>query len=138
MDHPAEDPMPLISDLHHASLIVADTARALRFYQGLLGLALDPRRPDLGYPGAWLQVGSCQIHLLELPNPDPVAGRPAHGGRDRHVALAVPDLDPVLARLTAAGVACTTSRSGRRALFCRDPDGNALEFIECRGEPRVS
>ncbi|HYN79668.1 MAG TPA: VOC family protein [Lamprocystis sp. (in: g-proteobacteria)] len=126
--------MPLISELHHASLIVADTARSLAFYHDLLGLALDAGRPDLGYPGAWLQVGRSQIHLLELPNPDPTAGRPAHGGRDRHVAMTVPDLDPVLARLTAAGIACTLSRSGRRALFCRDPDGNALEFIESRGD----
>jgi len=24
----------------------------------------------------------------------------------------------------------TLSRSGRRALFCRDPDGNAIELVE--------
>ena len=124
--------MPLISELHHASLIVADTARSVAFYHDVLGLTVDARRPDLGFPGAWLQVGRCQIHLLELPNPDPVDGRPAHGGRDRHVAVMVPDLDPIQACLSAAGVPCTTSRSGRRALFCRDPDGNALEFIEGR------
>ena len=91
-------------------------------------------RPDLGYPGAWLQVGGRQIHLLELPNPDPVAGRPAHGGRDRHLALAVTDLDWLAGRLATAGVAFTLSRSGRRALFCRDPDANALEFVECLQE----
>ena len=27
----------------------------------------------------------------------------------------------------------TVSRSGRKAVFCRDPDGNALEFIESKG-----
>jgi len=116
--------------IHHASLIVADTARALRFYCDLLGLRIDNTRPDLGYPGAWLQVGTEQIHLLELPNPDPVAGRPAHGGRDRHLALLVDDLDALAHALESAGVAFTRSRSGRRALFCRDPDGNALELIE--------
>lgn len=122
--------MPLISDFHHASLIVADTDRSLAFYRDILGLALDSRRPDLGFPGAWLQVGERQIHLLELPNPDPVEGRPAHGGRDRHLALTVPNLDPLIARLKTATIPYTTSRSGRRALFCRDPDANALEFIE--------
>ncbi|HWS04120.1 MAG TPA: VOC family protein [Gammaproteobacteria bacterium] len=116
--------------IHHASLIVADTARALRFYCDLLGLHTDSTRPDLGYPGAWLQIGTEQIHLLELPNPDPVEGRPAHGGRDRHLAVLVDDLDALARALDTAGVAFTRSRSGRRALFCRDPDGNALELIE--------
>ena len=123
--------MTPVLDIHHASLLVADTGRALAFYRDLLGLELVADRPDLGYPGAWLQVGGRQIHLLELPNPDPVAGRPAHGGRDRHLALAVTDLDGLADRLGAAGVTFTLSRSGRRALFCRDPDANALEFVEC-------
>jgi glyoxylase I family protein len=122
--------MTLITDLHHASMIVSDSGRALAFYRDILGLTLDEARPDLGYPGAWLNVGRYQIHLLELPNPDPVQGRPSHGGRDRHLALSVSDLDALVARLVAANVAHTTSRSGRRALFCRDPDGNALEFVE--------
>jgi len=115
--------------LHHVSLLVADTGRALAFYRDLLGLELDPARPDLGYPGAWLWVGTLQIHLLELPNPDPQVGRPAHGGRDRHLALVLDDLAWLEQRLRVAGIPFTRSASGRRALFCRDPDGNALEFI---------
>jgi len=122
--------MHQIRAFHHASLLVADTVQALGFYRDLLGLQVDEGRPDLGYPGAWLQVGGCQIHLLELPNPDPVTGRPAHGGRDRHLALLVGELDGLAKRLEEAGVPYTQSRSGRRALFCRDPDGNALELIE--------
>ena len=119
----------MIKDFHHASLIVANTQVSLDFYSGILGLAFDSNRPDLGYPGAWLSVGQMQLHLLELPNPDPLQGRPAHGGRDRHLAFAVDDFEQLVARLTQANVAFTLSRSGRKALFCRDPDGNALEFI---------
>ena len=122
------------TQLHHVSVIVADTARALDFYRDLLGLAVNPDRPDLGYPGAWLDVGHAQIHLLELPNPDPVTDRPAHGGRDRHLALAVADFEGVLQRLEAAGVAVSRSRSGRAAAFCRDPDGNAVELIAQPGQ----
>lgn len=118
--------------LLHASLLVADLGRSRAFYEGVLGLAANPSRPDLGYPGVWYDIGAQQIHLLALPNPDPVEGRPAHGGRDRHVALAVDDLAALRAALDAAGIAYTLSRSGRAALFCRDPDGNALEFIEVR------
>jgi glyoxylase I family protein len=126
--------MPEITSIHHVSLIVADTGRSLGFYRDLLGLELDADRPDLGYPGAWLRVGDLQIHLLELPNPDPIAGRPSHGGRDRHLAMKVLGLDGLSRRLEAAGVALTRSRSGRRAAFCRDPDGNAIELIEAVGE----
>ena len=119
-----------ITDIHHASLIVADTARSLAFYCGVLGLATDETRPDLGYPGAWLWAGTRQIHLIELPNPDPVTGRPAHVGRDRHIALQITELGALRFALEHAGITYTLSRSGRRALFCRDPDGNGLEFIE--------
>jgi glyoxylase I family protein len=116
--------------IQHVSVIVADTQHSLLFYRDVLGLPEDPQRPDLGYPGAWLTLGAQQIHLLELLNPDPVTGRPAHGGRDRHIALTLRDLDALRRRLEAAGMPYTLSKSGRRALFCRDPDSNALEFIE--------
>lgn len=120
----------LIHRLHHVSVIVSDTERSLQFYRDLLGLRVDPTRPDLGYPCAWLWIGELQIHLLELPNPDSVTDRPAHGGRDRHVALLIDDVDALTQRLDSAGIGYTRSRSGRRAVFFRDPDGNALELIE--------
>ena len=116
----------------HAGLLVADLDAAVAFYHGVLGLESLRERPDLGYPGVWFAIGSQQIHLLVLPNPDPVTGRPSHAGRDRHVAMSIVDLDTLRKRLEAASVAYTMSRSGRRALFCRDPDGNGLEFIEHR------
>lgn len=126
-----------IVDIHHISVVVADTDTALRFYRDVLGLEVNDARPDLGYPGAWLNVGERQqIHLLEVTNVDPREGRPPHVGRDRHAAFRVNDIAQLSARLTQAAVAFTASRSGRRALFCRDPDGNGLEFIEMVA-PRV-
>lgn len=129
MDVPIAESNLYVMRIHHVSFIVADTARALDFYCGLLGLVVDESRPDLGYPGAWLTVNGQQIHLLELPNPDPVSGRPAHGGRDRHAAFSVSDANGLADRLAAAGVVVSRSKSGRAAFFCRDPDGNALEFV---------
>lgn len=73
---------------------------------------------------------------MELPNPDPVDGRPEHGGRDRHVAFTIADLKPLKGRLDEAGVGYTMSKSGRAALFCRDPDGNAFE-VSLRADQRV-
>ena len=121
--------MPEILRIHHVSFVVSDTNRSLAFYRDLLGLEVDTARPDLGYPGAWLWVGDQQIHLLEMPNPDPVRGRPQHGGRDRHLALMANDIDSLEKGLERAGIAFTRSRSGRAAIFCRDPDGNALELV---------
>jgi len=118
--------------LHHSSIIVSSTGQSLSFYHDLLGLEVDNSRPDIGYPGAWLIVGQQQIHLLELPNPDPVENRPEHGGRDRHTALLVDDLQPIVDKLENAGIVYTLSKSGRKALFCRDPDANAIEMIEKR------
>ncbi|MDX8402671.1 MAG: VOC family protein [Mariprofundaceae bacterium] len=115
--------------LAHAGLIVADLARAAAFYEGILGLARDAR-PDLGFPGIFYRLeDGGQIHLMQLPDPCDGHARPAHGGRDRHIALCVQDWDALKARLEAAGIPFTMSRSGRAALFVRDPDGNAIELI---------
>jgi glyoxylase I family protein len=115
--------------IHHASLIVSDTEQSLLFYRDVLGME-QTERPNLPFPGAWLQIGAQQIHLLELDNPDPTTGRPVHGGRDRHVAMHIDSVELLRNDLEQAGVVYTLSISGRKALFCRDLDGNALEFIE--------
>jgi glyoxylase I family protein len=118
-----------IKQVLHVGILVKDTARSLAFYQGVLGMEIVTKRPDLGYPGVWLRVGDQQIHLMELPNPDEMTERPSHGGRDRHIALAISNLDKLQQTLDSAGIKYTHSKSGRNALFCRDPDGNALEFV---------
>jgi glyoxylase I family protein len=120
---------PIIS-IHHVSLLVSDTRRSLAFYQGILGLEVDLSRPVMDFPGAWLQVGGRQIHLIEMPGRARSATPAGHGGRDWHVALAVSDLEGLAAVLSERGIDYTLSRSGRRALFCRDPDGNAIELVE--------
>lgn len=120
-----------VTRFNHVSLLVADTPRALAFYHGILGLPIDSQRPELGFPGAWLELGDHQqIHLLELAAHDSDREPPEHGSRDRHVALEVADLEAVIRAFDRAAIDYTLSRSGRRALFCRDPDGNAIELIE--------
>jgi len=121
--------MTEIFAIHHVSLIISSVEKSLSFYQGLLGLEI-AERPELPFPGLWLKIGDQQLHLLELPKPDPVSSRPEHGGRDRHLAVSVRNLDALAESLQQAGVGYTRSKSGREALFCRDPDGNALEFIQ--------
>lgn len=119
-----------VLSIHHVSLVVADTAKSVAFYHQILDLEVCDDRPELAFHGAWLQIGDQQIHLLEVPNPDPVEDRPEHGGRDRHLAMTVDDISKIEKRLESKGVVFTRSRSGRPAIFCRDPDGNGLELIE--------
>lgn len=129
MNH-ADTPAATVTRMLHASLLVADLEAARQFYEGVLGLAPSPLRPEMRFAGVWYDVGDCQIHLICQPNPDPVEGRPAHGGRDRHTALGVFGFDAFVARLEARRLPYTLSQSGRRALFVRDPDGNTLELVD--------
>lgn len=62
------DSVTRITAFLHASLLVADLGRARSFYEGVLGLAPSPRRPDLGFDGVWYEIGPQQIHLLVQPN----------------------------------------------------------------------
>lgn len=121
----------MILGIHHATFISSDLARSRKFYEGILGLKADPKRPLMSFDGVWYDVApNQQLHLMALPNPDADVERPVHGGRDRHVAFVVADVKELAAHLLSAGVTFTLSQSGRQALFCRDPDANALEFIQ--------
>ncbi len=117
-----------IKQLMHAGLIVSDLNKSRAFYEGLLGLTPNPARPNFGFDGVWYDIGRNQVHLMVVPNPYADVARPQHGGRDNHVAFSVEDVEPVKAALEKAGVSYSMSKSGRAAVFCRDPDGNALEF----------
>jgi len=115
--------------LHHCAVLISDVERSVMFYTQVLGLTVDSTRPDLGYPGAWLNVGDSFIHLLQLPSPDSKDNRPQHVGRDRHTALKITGFEQLLLMLEERDISYTKSRSGRKAVFFRDPDGNGIECI---------
>lgn len=120
-----------IKKILHASVISTNIDKTRAFYEGVLHLPVSPNRPSMSFAGVWYELGeNQQIHILCLPNPEEGIQRPEHGGRDRHIALAVDDLDALCHKLDQAGISYSLSRSGRPALFCRDPDDNALEFIQ--------
>ncbi|MCK5728586.1 MAG: VOC family protein [Methylococcales bacterium] len=119
------------SKIDHHSVISSNIEKSTFFYHNILGLEIDSERPALKYGGAWFIITEgVAIHCLCLPNYDPVEGRPEHGGLDRHVALRIENLEPLLAQLNAHNIVYTHSKSGRAAIFFRDPDGNAVEVIE--------
>ena len=122
----------MIKSIAHASFLVANVKKSLEFYCGVLQISQNMTRPNFPFDGAWLDLGDSgqQLHLMQLPNPDSKEGRPEHGGKDKHVALVVDNIEALAIRLEEANVTFSRSKSGRAAFFSRDPDGNALEFTE--------
>jgi len=120
-----------ISRLLHATILVEDLDNSRRFYEHLLGFSASHARPEMSFAGVWYELAPHQqLHLMQLPSPEAGLQRPLNGGRDRHLAFSVDDLSALMHKLEGEGIAYNLSKTGRRALFCRDPDDNALEFIE--------
>lgn len=114
-----------MNGIHHVSLNVSDTARALGFYRDLLGL-VEVDRPDFPVAGAWLELADgLQVHLIE-------SAVPADHGQ--HFALAVSDLDGALDEVRAVGFVVhgpfPVGDTGIRQAFVIDTDGNRVELTE--------
>lgn len=107
--------------VHHVSLTVDDVDAALRFYVDTLGLSSREDRPDFGFPGAWLDAGGQQLHLIEGdPPPD----------KGQHFAILVDDLDATIAELRERDIDVSDGfpvGTGRQA-FLKDPAGNTVEL----------
>jgi glyoxylase I family protein len=107
--------------VHHVSINVDDVDAAVSFYVDDLGFTARTDRPDFGFPGAWLDVGDEQLHLIQ-------GEVPARQGQ--HFAVAVADLDDTVAELRAKGVQVSDPSpvgTGRQA-FVSDPAGNLVEL----------
>ena len=116
--------------IQHISFVISNLESSLAFYNKILELKVDETRPNFSFDGCWLTINETQqIHLLLVDNYDPIK-RPEHGGRDRHAAFKVRDLEQFAVRLDSNNITYTLSKSGRKALFVRDPDGNTLELIQ--------
>jgi glyoxylase I family protein len=111
-----------INGIHHVAVNVSDLATALEFWVGAMGFVEIPR-PDVPVPGAWLQVGPNQVHLIVNDS--------FEVDRRQHVAFQVADLDATATDLEARGV--TVKRmmplagAGLQALV-QDPFGNRIEL----------
>ena len=112
--------------VHHVSITVDDVDAALGFYVDTLGLSARPDRPDFGFPGAWLDAGGQQVHLIEGdPPPD----------KGQHFAILVDDLDATIAELRERDVEVSDGfpvGTGHQA-FLKDPAGNTIELHQQAG-----
>ncbi len=124
----------------HVTLFVNDNERVARWYQEMLGMALDARftlkRPDgTQIDVLRLRLGSMLMHVSKLPDLVPrERGREYQGWR--HVSFAVPDVDAAWSRLKANGADVVGNGGinfdppGYRVAFVRDPEGNFVELYQ--------
>ena len=127
----------------HIVLRVSDKAAMLGFYEGVLGLAVDRDRPELGL--THVRAGTQMIDLVTLDGPLGKLGGagPAAEGRNLdHFALQVRPFDEaaIRAHLAAHGVAIIEEGDRYGAdgqgfsLYVRDPEGNTVEL---KGPPKA-
>jgi methylmalonyl-CoA/ethylmalonyl-CoA epimerase len=145
----AERDGPLVAGVHHVGIIVADLDSAVAFATELLGLEVEkrvtlaPERTEI----VFLRCGDVLLELIEISDPDVRSRRariPGAKAEIEHVALAVEDLDAVVAELIEEGVAFTAGAgkveatteplevAGTRSLFTsrRTSAGILVQLIE--------
>lgn len=107
--------------VHHVSINVSDPERSVAFYTDVLGGTVRSDRPDFGFAGAWIDLGSAQVHLIE-------AAVPPNMGQ--HFAILVEDLDGVVRELRDKGLELADAGvvGPDRQTFIDDPDGNVVEL----------
>lgn len=134
-------PGPVTPGFHHVTMVSTDPVRTLRFYRGILGLALVKRTVNYDDPGSWhLYLGNDGGRpgtvLTFFVRPDARRGHWGVGGV-HHVALGVGTFEALLKwkrRLQDAGLGVSgpIDRGYFTSLYFADPDGQVLE-IATRG-----
>ena len=144
--------MTALKGVHHVGVPVRSIERSLAWYRDLFGLEPDfvalAEGPELERTVqiegarlrfAFLQLGGCQLELLEYESPigEDFALRNCDVGAI-HVCFDVEDIDRVYDQLQAKGVEFSIEPTrvqggvleGDRYCYFRDPDGIQLELWE--------
>jgi lactoylglutathione lyase len=111
---------------NHVSIPCRDLDESERFYREVFGLDRLPTF-DFRFPVRYLGVGEQQLHLMELPDEQPLP--------NQHVAFDVDDFEGAFNRLRDLGAldlrvhkhAVWELPDGSVQLYARDPAGNLLE-----------
>jgi catechol 2,3-dioxygenase len=121
----------------HVHLKVADLDRAIGFYSGVLGFALQQR---YGTQAAFLSAGGYHHHI-GLNTWESLGGSPPPPGHTGlyHTAFLFPDraaLGAAVKRVLAAGIPLdgAADHGVSEAVYLSDPDGNGVELYRDRPE----
>jgi catechol 2,3-dioxygenase-like lactoylglutathione lyase family enzyme len=112
--------------INHVSIPCRDLDDSERFYRDVFGLERLPSF-DFRFPVRYLRLGEQQLHLMQLPDDQPL--------RQQHFAVDVDDFEAAFVRLREAGALDTRAHAsavwelpdGSVQLYARDPAGNLLE-----------
>lgn len=117
-----------LKSVNHLTYNVSNKARALRFWEDVLGVKQIPSQVDRDHI-IWLQLPSgAMVHLVETPE---APSAPSH-----HGAFEVDDIDAAAKAIQGKGVETTditTRNDGQRNFFINDPDGNRIEICTKSG-----
>ncbi len=118
-----------IRQINHVTTMVKDTARAMAFYNDLLGIKQIQSQVD--NPAiTWLQLeNGVMVHLIETDE------APAKPGNVHH-AFQVDNLEETRATLESNGFEILRGGiryDGQAYFFIEDPDGNSVEFCTASG-----
>lgn len=121
-------------------LVCMDLARSIRFYVDVLGFRIRFERPEDGF--AYLEIGAAQL-MLEQRSPESWLAGPLEPpfGRGINLQIEVDALEPIHARIRAAGVALFVEprtswyrqdgiEHGQIEMLVQDPDGYLLRLVE--------
>ena len=115
--------------INHVTTMVKDTARAMKFYNDLIGIKQIQSQVD--NPNiTWLQLESgIMVHLIETPE---APAKP----QNIHHAFEVEDFEGTKAVLREQGYEVLREGvryDGQAYMFTEDPDGNSVEFCTASG-----
>jgi len=144
----------MIRQVDHTSFTVSDLERSVSFYRslGMELISLAERDPEFaekitGIRGARLKIaylrapGGHHLELIQyLSPPGKKLDTRTHNVGSAHLAFAVDDLPALYAGLKARGVPFKSPplevpagpNKGNLAVYCTDPDGITLEWIQAR------
>lgn len=124
-----------VADIHHIAIKVSPgkLKDAENFYTKVLGLT-SAARPDLGFPGAWLNIKNTMIHLVEeefAPGMDPWYARPEARSAIDHIAIKAHNFDEFKRRVVELGLDWRQTHlrdAGLWQLFVMDVSGVVIEL----------
>jgi catechol 2,3-dioxygenase-like lactoylglutathione lyase family enzyme len=126
--------MPLL-DIHHVALKCkpGKLEATEKFYADFLGMTYAPR-PDLGFPGAWLNISDTMFHLVEKEDPeelDPWYKRTESASSVDHIAVKAHGFDNMKQQAIDGGIdwrQMSLPSAGLWQLFFLDPNGVIIEL----------